>query len=420
MYIKPSRQLIPQPHRNAWVELNMGALERNARWWRSQIPEHAQAMAVVKADAYGHGAVLAAPILKECGFTWLGVSNIDEALQLREAKVEIPILVLGASPEWAWNLASRYDIQLTVFSERDIACLADLNSPISVHIKVDTGMHRIGVTPEKALGLIRACQTFDHVTLQGIFTHFANGEDAEKTFTQWTLFERDVLDTLDSPIPMIHATNTPSLLTAHTNSRYQTLLDRCTLYRVGVGLYGYEISTPLSTEPERSLTSQHIATPSARNDEGALGLEPVIGLRARISHVQMLDAGEGISYGHRYQTLKSPSCIVTLPIGYADGIPRGLSGKINARCKGVDIPQVGNITMDQLMLDATVMLDSGNAPKVGDIVTLLEHGEAGRVERERSLEERGLSLRHWAHHMDSIAYEMMCGLRVRLPRSVVR
>lgn len=353
-------------------------------------------MAVVKADAYGHGATVVVPILKECGFTWLGVSNIDEALQLREAQVELPILVLGASPEWAWGLASRYNIQLTVFSERDIACLADLNSPISVHIKVDTGMHRIGVRPEKANTLIRACQAFNHVTLAGIFTHFANGEDADKTLNQWTLFNEQVLQKLERPIPLIHVTNTPALLTARQDARLQTLLDTCNLYRVGVGLYGYDVPSTASL------------------------LEPVMGLKARISHVQMLDSGEGISYGHRYQTLKAPSCIITLPIGYADGIPRGLSNKMIARCKGMILPQVGNITMDQLMLDATGMFDVENPPKVGDIVTLLEHGEAGRLERDGSLAGNGLSLQHWAHHMNSIAYEMMCGLRVRLPRSVVR
>ena len=397
MQIKPSRQLVTQPHRNAWLEINLAALEQNVRWWRKNTPAHQALMAVVKADAYGHGALIVTPILKACGVTHLGVSNVDEALQLRQGGVEIPILVLGATPEWAWNLASSHDVQLTVFSQRDIDCLAQVKHPTVVHLKVDTGMHRLGASPELALDLLQQLRAMPHVTVEGLFTHLAKGEDESATLEQWQTFETGVLQHLDESPPLVHFANTPATLAlrASSNPLAKHLIDTCNLLRLGIGLWGYE-----TTEPD---------------------LLPVMGLKARISHLQTLNAGEGVSYGHCFHTTQDGSVIATIPLGYADGIPRCLSNQLQGRYMGHLVPQVGNITMDQMMFDLTELVKSGGLkrpPKVGDVISLLEHGRAGQV--ERNAEAHGLSLNHWASLTGTIPYELMCGLRVRLPRSVVR
>jgi alanine racemase len=397
--IKASRNLVLQPHRNAWVEINLSALEHNARWWRRQIPAHIEAMAVVKADAYGHGAVRMAPILKECGFTWLGVSNIDEALQLREAGVEMPILVLGASPEWGWKLAHQHNISITIFSAQELQHLAQLNVPLNIHIKVDTGMHRIGCAPEDALHFIQACQQLPHVCVEGIFTHFACGESLLETAEQWQRFRSMVLNVLPERPKYIHASNTPSLLVS--TPQLGGYSEACNLARVGIGLYGYE--------------THYI--------EESQALQPLMGLKARISRVQYITRGEGVSYGHAWRCDAEQACVVTVPLGYADGVLRPLSQHIGGMWQNQRIQQVGNITMDQMMfhIPPSVLERSVRLPEPGDIITLLLHGEAGQQERDSvPIDAQGLSLRHWAAHTKSIPYEMMCALRVRLPRSVVR
>ena len=397
MQIKPSRQLVTQPHRNAWLEINLAALEQNVRWWRKNTPAHQALMAVVKADAYGHGALIVTPILKACGVTYLGVSNVDEALQLRQGGVEMPIVVLGATPEWAWDLATKHDVQLTVFSQRDIDSLAHVKRSTTVHLKVDTGMHRLGASPEEALKLFQQLQAMPHVRVEGLFTHLANGEDETATIQQWQAFEAGVLQKLDALPPIVHFANTPASLALRgsLSPLAEELEKTCHLIRLGIGFWGY--------------------------DSNEADLLPVMGLKARISHVQTLKAGEGVSYGHSFHTTQDDSLIVTIPLGYADGIPRALSNRLKGRYFGHLVPQVGNITMDQMMFDLTDLVKSGvlkHPPKVGDVITLLEHGKAGQVDRDAQTE--GLTLNHWANLLQTIPYELMCGLRVRLPRSVVR
>jgi alanine racemase len=170
-----------QPRRDAWLEINLNALEHNARYCRSQVPPSVSLMAIVKADAYGHGASALIPVLEASGFTHLGVASMDEALQLREAGVVLPILVLGAVPDWAVPLAAQHHITLTVFAPHHLeairAAYALTGQSIEVHIKVDTGMHRIGVdglNPECAVDFILAClQTLPACKVMGVFSHLA-------------------------------------------------------------------------------------------------------------------------------------------------------------------------------------------------------------------------------------------------------
>ncbi|MDX2083808.1 MAG: alanine racemase [Candidatus Melainabacteria bacterium] len=393
--MKSSRQLPTQPHRDAWVEINLGALERNARRLRAALPSQTNLMAVVKADAYGHGAVMVLPVLQAAGFSMAGVASVDEAVQLREAGVELPILVLGGVPDWSMEAAVEYDLRLTVFTPEHLEGLMRLyrrtQRPVRVHVKVDTGMNRVGVSPTDALKLIEQCQQTPAVVLEGIFSHLASPNDAPVLQQQWTRWQ-SVLRQVSALPPCIHLANSSGafalkdLTTAALAEASNPPPIPSTMVRIGLSLFGYN-----ETQPAPIL------------------LEAVMGLKARIVHVHEVPAGEGVSYGHRYHTQR-PSRIATLPLGYADGIPRCLSNRIDGLLRGVAVPQVGTITMDQLMLDVT------DVPEVrpGEAVTLLGSETTASGQRlERSLSG-------WATLANTIEYELMCGLRVRLPRTYTR
>lgn len=380
------RTLSLTPHRDVWLEINLGALEHNTLQLRRHIAEEITLMAVIKSDAYGHGATMVAPILEACGFSQFGVASIDEALQLREAGVEAPILVLGASPDWAMPLAAQHRIQLTVFNQRHIDALLKLEHRPCIHLKVDTGMHRVGVAPAECVGLYQQLVTHQ-LPCQGIFSHLAKGGDkggdAETTLRQYQTFVQ-VLEQLQEqkhPLPRYcHLSNSAG---QETLMQTASLLN---LARIGLHLYGYGTASVSQT----------------------LGLQPVMGLKGRVVHLQWVEAGEGVSYGHTW-VAPERRLIATIPVGYADGVPRGLSNRLQARYHGQVVSQVGTITMDQLMLDVTTVAN----PQLGDAVTLLETG----IEATQAT---ALTLTPWANALSTIEYELLCGLRVRLPRVYVR
>jgi alanine racemase len=382
-----ARSLNLTPHRDVWLEVNLGALEHNALLLRRHIASNTQLMGVVKSDAYGHGATMIVPILEACGFQHFGVASIDEALQLREAGVEAPLLVLGASPEWAMPLAAQHRIHLTVFNQRHIEALERLEHRPCVHMKVDTGMHRVGVPLETALAYYQ--QLCDKgLPCQGLFTHLAKGDDTQLTQQQTDRFTQllEAIQAAHLPLPRhCHIANSAGhqYVQAHLVQSHPTG-SPVNLYRFGIALFGY-------------------GTPSLQTP-----LQPVMGLKGRIVHLHWVEPGEGVSYNHTWQAPER-RLIATLPLGYADGIPRGLSNQLHARHHHTRVPQVGNITMDQLMLDVTDALN----PQLGDTVTLLDTG----VE---ALKPDALTLSAWAKMLNTIEYELMCGLRVRLPRIYVR
>lgn len=376
MALKPTRQLPVQPRRDAWVEINLAALEANARAMRRLVSPHQEIIAVIKADAYGHGAVMVVPVLKAAGIEKVAVASMDEALQLREAGLESAILVLGAIPAWAVTVAAQRNITLSVFQRQHLNWLQQAvhqtHLPIKVHIKVDTGMHRIGVPWKQAPDFVKQCQQLGkQVEVEGLFSHLACAESSEKTAAQWERWAWVLEQCQTNLPPLVHLSNSAGL-----SSLSEDAVASCNAVRIGLNLLGY----------------------------GRGGLKPVLGLKARVVHIQELPSGEGVSYGHRYVTEKATR-LATLPLGYADGVPRGLSGQLKALVKGRIVPQVGSITMDQLMLDVSDLPDL----ELGETVTLL--GEE---------ENQQLSLTGWADSLGTIEYELMCGLRVRLPRVYVR
>lgn len=374
--MKNIRQTNANIHRDSWVEINIGNLAYNAQEIRKNVPADTKLLAVVKADAYGHGSVMLAPTLLASGFDMLGVASIDEGVDLRKAKINAEILVLGAVPVWAVETAVQEDISIPVFSDAHLeACrqafLRTGQKP-KVHVKIDTGMNRIGIGYDKAVDFIKKVQAADYLELKGIFTHLAAAEERDETQIQIDRWN-SVISNIDTTGLLLHIQNTVGTMC------YEIPLSN--MRRVGIALYGLYPDLP------------------ADNKGFYPDLKQVISLKGRIVHIHEAKDHEGVSYGHTYRA-KGTRTIATIPIGYADGVSRGLSNKIYGVLNGHKVPQVGNITMDQMMFDIT-----GVDAEIGDVITLLDE--------QNSIDE-------WAKILNTINYELTCRLKVRLPRVYTR
>lgn len=374
--MKNVRQTNINIHRDSWVEINIGNLAHNAKEIRKNVPADTKLLAVVKADSYGHGSVMLAPTLLASGFDMLGVASIDEGVDLRNAKINAGILVLGAVPVWAVETAVEEDISIPVFSDAHLeACkqaYARTGKKPKVHVKIDTGMNRIGIGYDKAIDFIKKVQNCDFVELKGIFTHLAAAEERDETQIQIDRWNH-VISNIDTTGLLLHIQNTVGTMC------YTIPLSN--MRRVGIALYGLYPDFPPDNEGFRP------------------DLKQVISLKGRIVHIHSAKDHEGVSYGHTYRA-KGTRTIATIPIGYADGVSRGLSNKIYGVLNGHKVPQVGNITMDQMMFDIT-----GVEAEIGDVITLLDE--------EHSIDE-------WAKILNTINYELTCRLKVRLPRVYTR
>ena len=373
--MKNTRQTNINIHRDDWVEINISNLENNIREIKKNVPQGIKLLGVVKADAYGHGAVMLAPTMLAEGIDMLGVASIDEGADLRQANINCEVLVLGAVPVWAVESAVKNDLSISIFSEGHIkACeQAYKRTGIKpkVHIKLDTGMNRIGVRADEAVDFIKRVQKLDYINLQGIFTHLAAAEELDKAKEQ-ILKWNSVIDNVDTTGLLLHILNTAGTIcydVPNSNMR-----------RVGIALYGLYPDFP----------DIEFRKPK---------LKQLISLKGRIVNIHTAKEGEGVSYCHTF-VAKGERIIATVPIGYADGVPRLLSNKIKGVVNGVEVPQVGNITMDQMMFDIT-----GVKANIGDVITLLDE--------EHSIDE-------WANILHTINYELTCRLKVRLPRVYTR
>ncbi len=366
--------------RAAWVEIDLGAVRDNvAALARYAAP--AQVLAVVKADGYGHGAAPIARAALEAGATWLGVALVEEGVALRDEGIDAPILVLSEPAPEAAHAVVVHSLTPVVYTEGGIDALAkavaDLgrDDPLPVHLKVDTGMHRVGATPADAIRLARRVGERTELRLEGVCTHFAVADEPDDPYTAEQLARfHEVLGALDAEglrPPLVHAANSAGLL-AFPESRFD-------LARVGIAIYGIPPVPALA---------------------GRVALRPALSLRARVSHVKAVDAGARISYGLRYRVDRR-SRIATVPIGYADGVPRNLAAVggevvVNGRRRAV----AGTVTMDQLMVDVGT-----DAVEVGDEVVLI--GAQGDAE---------VTAQEWADRLGTIAYEIVCGIGPRAPR----
>lgn len=362
--------------RDAWVEINLDAIEKNILELKSFVRKDTKILAVVKADAYGHGSSMIAPTLLASGVDYLGVASIDEGIELRNNKFKCPILVLGAAPVWAFDYAAQNNISLSLFLPNHLEA-AELTYKktglkTKAHIKLDTGMNRIGVEKEDAVEFIKKVQSMECIELQGIFTHFANAEFEEKTKEQLAIWN-DILSKVNTNGLILHCFNT-----AATISQYEE--DKYNMVRLGLALYGLVPDLPSFAKKVPNLT-------------------PAMSLKGRIINIHTAKKGTGVSYCHTYMA-QQDTTIATIPIGYADGVDRRLSNKIYGILNGKKVPQVGNITMDQMMFDIT-----GVDTQEGDVITLIGDD---------------ISINEWASLLGTINYELICRLKARLSRVYTR
>lgn len=373
--MKNTRQTNINIHRDAWVEVNISNLEHNIKELRKNIPQDVKLLGVVKADAYGHGSVMLAPTILASGIDMLGVASIDEGVDLRQANINCEILVLGAVPVWAVESAVKSNLSFSIFSEGHIkACeqaYARTGIKPKVHIKIDTGMNRIGVATYDAVEFIKKVQKLEYIDLQGIFTHLASAEEIDKTSEQIAKWD-EIINKIDTTDLLLHVQNTAGSICYN--------IKNSNMRRVGIALYGLYPDFP-------------------EIDFKKPKLKQLISLKGRIVHIHSAKNGEGISYSHTY-TANGDRQIATIPIGYADGVPRLLSNKIKAVLNGKEISQIGNITMDQMMFDIT-----GIEASIGDVITILD-------------EQHSIDI--WANILNTINYELTCRLKVRLPRVYTR
>lgn len=364
--------------RPAHVGVDLGAIRANVTELR-RLAAPAAVLAVVKADAYGHGAVPVARAALEAGAERLGVAIVEEGVTLRAAGIDAPILLLSEPPTAVAPAVVEHSLTATVYTEAGIdaigaaAIAAGVVAP--VHLKVDTGMHRVGCARDDAVPFARRIAEHPALDLEGVFTHLAVADEPDNAYTDEQLARFDaVLTALDAEglrPRVVHAANSAGAL-LQSDARFD-------LVRVGITIYGIPPASALAPIE---------------------GLMPALRLTSEVTYVKRVPAGEGLSYGLRYTT-GSETTIVTVPIGYADGVPRRL-GHVGGEVLigGARRPIAGTITMDQLLVDV------GDAPvSVGDEVVLL--GRQGDEE---------ITAGEWADRLDTIAYEIVCGIGPRVPR----
>lgn len=364
--------------RAARADVDLDAVAHNVAALRSSMPG-VLLCAVVKADGYGHGAIAVSEAAVGAGADWLAVALVEEASVLRRAGIQAPIMLLSPPRLGDLDHVVRLDLRVCVHTSEAVAALADearaQGKIAQVHLKVDTGMNRVGVSPADALGVARDIVERPELYLEGVFTHCAVADEVDNPFTDVQLdrFEA-VLDELANEgihPDLRHAANSATAI-VHPRGRYD-------LVRAGIAVYGIAPAPGLGEE---------------------LDLRPAMSLSAEVSMVKRVPAGEGISYGLRYRTERETT-VATVPMGYADGVSRrlGLTGGC-VLVGGRRRPILGVVTMDQLMVDC------GDEPvAVGDDVVLI--GRQGDEE---------ITAEEWAGRLDTIAYEVVCGIGPRVPR----
>lgn len=374
--------LSPMRCARAWVEINLTALAHNVKVLKAMLLKGTDLLTVVKADAYGHGAVMVADVAITAGATWLGVATVPEGIELRQAGIEVPILVMGAVNDSAevraiahWNLQPVMvnPKQALVFSET----LKDQRTHIPVHIQLDTGMSRLGFSWQRAVEFVRFVRQLPYLETVGLCSHFATADSLDQTVMrlQHGRFEQAIaLLKQENLLPArLHIANSAAALIAPT-FHYD-------MVRMGLATYGLYPALHLRNKLE-------------------VALQPVLELKARITHIKEIDTHTGVSYSYRFIAPK-PMKIAIVGIGYADGVPRILSNQMQVIVNEQRVNQIGAITMDQLIIDVSDL----ESVQEGDIVTLL-----GRTQYHC------LHADEWAELAGTISWEILCGFKHRLPR----
>lgn len=365
--------------RPTYVEIDTAQVRENLRRIKDSLPAGRTSTAVVKANAYGHGSVEISKIAIEEGYEALAVAFPEEAIPLREAGITVPIFLLGITRPQSFDLILDVDVVSAVCESTDFAaldaCAAEREKIAEVVIAVDTGMHRIGIEPTEVLKFLAKLDKYPHIKVDGFFTHMANADTADQTHAKQQI------------------------------AAFSEMIDEVKAHRTETYRFSMANSAGLMAIPESLFTDarpgiiQYGIMPSL-DVPNTLGVKPILSFHSEVVHVQHLPKGEGIGYGSTYITDR-PTTIATLPVGYADGIPRVLSNRGSVLIHGVRCPIVGRVCMDQLM----VAMPKGVEVAPGDKAVII--GKQGH-ESITALEIATLA--------STIPYEILCGISLRVPR----
>jgi len=381
--------------RSTRAEIDTGAIARNTRHLLEAAGPGAELCAVVKADGSGHGIVTAATATLAGGASWLAVALVEEGVVLREAGIDAPVLVLSEPPPSAAVAMVGHDLTPTVYRPEFLRALEDAvaasGGPVRVHVKLDTGMTRVGVALEQRADLLARLAASDRLDVEGVQTHLARADEPDVTTTtdQLARFADGLAAVRDAGLAprLVHVANTAGTL-LHAPAWREVIAagapGAVPLVRAGIGLYGLDAGPSVSAR--------------------AHGLEPAMRLVSAVSYVRRVAADTPVSYGHRWSS-PSAGWLATVPIGYADGVPRTLTGSLDVLLDGVRRPVVGTITMDQVLVWC-----GDDEPSVGDEVVLIgAAAEGGPV----------IGMEEWAGRLGTITYEIATGISARVPRMAV-
>ncbi|MBE9537063.1 MAG: alanine racemase [Proteobacteria bacterium] len=369
----------PYPKRPTSCEIDLSALRSNYKQVKEETAKGCRILAVVKADAYGHGAVQVSKELESMGVDYLGVAILEEALELREAGIKSPMMILSGLFEGQEGAAFDYDLTPVVYTlesaERFNLEAIKRKKCCSIHIKVDTGMGRLGVRADKAVSLLTKVAKMEWIDIEGLATHFSSADEPQKnsTIKQIRLFTSIVeeAEKLGLDIPLKHAANSAG--TFHFPQGHFNMV------RPGISLYGVSPSCSMKNKG---------------------GLKPVMSLKTKVMEIKKLERGETVSYGETY-TAKQESTIAVIPVGYADGYRRELSNTAEVVIRGKRAKVAGRICMDMTMIDVTGI----DGVKKGDDVYLMGGSYDNAVTACEIADIAG-----------TIAYEVLCGVSQRVPR----
>ncbi len=367
-------------YRPTYAEIDLAALGYNFRRVKKSIARGVKILVAVKANAYGHGVIEVSQGLNKLGVDYLGVATVDEAIELRKARIATPVLVFGSILPHEVKPVVKHNLTLSI-GDLQTACRLDNEAKARkkktrVHVKIDTGMGRMGIWHREAKGFIAKLTRFKNLKLEGIYTHFASADEEDSSYTLQQIADfQDLVRDLEKQgidIPLKHAANSIGLMRfkqSHFN-----------LVRPGLMIYGLY---------------------SHQGVMGNIKLKPVLSLKTKIVYLKKLSPGRTVSYGRTYVAINN-ALIAVLPVGYGDGYARLLSNKARVIVRGKCVPVVGTICMDQTMVDVTKIAGI----KVGDSVVLI-----GRQGKEEIKAEELASL------CDTISYEVVCGITKRVPRA---
>ena len=384
----PNALINPGPCNRAWVEVDSKAIENNSRVLKNFINEDCLLMAVVKADGYGHGALTVARSALRGGADSLGVATLEEGIELRKAGIKCQILILGNLINWDELYSSLYwNLIPTISGIREAIICNNIaesqKKQIHIHLKVDTGMTRLGCDLDEVHELVVKIKSLKNINLDGIYSHLALADHDYKQKKHSVNFTKIQLERFKKTLRTLDREVQTSC--CHLANSAGTLLDRSLhfdMVRVGLCLYGYSPIIDCDCD---------------------LNLKPALNVKARITFIRDVPNETGVGYGHLFKT-KRKSKLAVVSIGYADGVSRSLSGKISAIVGGELVPQVGAIAMDQMVFDIT----GKSNIKIGMAVTIL--GSDGQIV---------ISPQEWSALSGSIPWEILCGFKNRLPRVVI-